>query len=50
MSAPQQIDASILCVRLAQCFTGAKKHFFTQKTAKNSVKIAELFKTIVKCQ
>lgn len=47
LAAPQQFDASIYCIRLAQCFTDAKKQFFPQKNIKKSVKIGKLFITIM---
>ena len=49
MASPQQLYASIHCVRLAHCFTGAKEQFFSQKTLKKCVKMAELFITNPNC-
>jgi hypothetical protein len=39
------IKVNLKAFGLPHCFTGTKEQYFTQKTAKNSVKIGELFKT-----
>ena len=49
LAAPQQTQTSLVCVRLAHCFTGTKEQNFKGKTSKKSVKIGELFKTNLNC-